>query len=263
MIGMNRMKFKMFHKTNKIFFITLCIVVVVNIISFIWISSGKAYSNPTYKTFSMWIDVLDFDFGGLLTGLMPIFIIIGSSNNLNEYIRTRFISNIHLRKPKIKHFFLETIKSGILGGLIASIPQLISYGLCLLFFSPHNDIRFIEYDTKNILISSGYYYVHYSLLLMFIYGFTIALFGIIMSLLIKRKSLYILVSYALYYSLFFYIRIVDNKFDLRNFYIPINLPQGTYTFSFFINILLVIICIFIGFISYLFIERYVEDDLYA
>ena len=144
MIGVNRMKFKMFYKTNKRFFITVCIVVCINMVNFIWITSGKAFSNLTYETFSTWYQVMYWDIGDLLVTLMPLFVIIGCSNNILDDINNRFVSNIHVRKAKIKYLIIEVTKSGILGGIIAVVPQLISYMLCLIIFSSSNDTFFIH-----------------------------------------------------------------------------------------------------------------------
>lgn len=262
MIGVNKMKLKMFYKTNKRFFITLSLVVVINTINYLLISSSET-QELWLKSFTMWNFVMFWDIGGVIVALMPIFIFVGSSNNILDSLNFRFINCIHIRKSKIKQLFREIIKSGTLGGIIAFLPQFVTYILSLILFDQNNDILFIQYHVKRLSLESGYAFAHYSLLLMFLYGFAIALYGIFMSLLIKRKALYILISFVIYLSLLLYLPLVDEKFHLFNFYSPTYLPKGIYSFSYFITINLIVIAMFTGLISYLFIEKYVEDELYA
>ena len=249
------MKGRFFLKLNKRFFITLYIVISLNLINLLGICSSKI----ELEAFTVWSYVLANNLGEIIVLLIPIFIIFGCSNNVFDFINYRFISNIHMRKSKFKHLFMEITKSGILGGLIASLPQLINYLLCLILFEP-NLINFSMFGLDN-----GYHFVHYSLLLMFLYGFTIAIYGVFMSLLISRKSLYILISILIYFVLLFYVNYnFKPEYSFVNFYHPLTVPGSfNFTFGYFYLILVIVISIFIGLIAYLLIEKYVEDELYA
>lgn len=249
------MKGRFFLKLNKRFFITLYIVISLNLINLLGICSSKI----ELEAFTVWSYVLANNLGEIIVLIMPIFIIFGCSNNVFALINYRFISNIHIRKSKIKHLSIEMAKSGIFGGLIASLPQFINYLLCLILF---------EHDPTNLYIfglDNGYHFVHYSLLLMFLYGFTLALYGTFMSLLVGRKSLYILISILIYYMLLFYVNFnFKPEYSFVNFYHPLTIPNSSdFTFGYLYLILFIVISTFIGLITYLLIEKYVEDELYA
>ncbi len=254
------MKFKLFFKLNKKFFIILLINIFLNIINLFYILLEKNQIIE-YNSVTIWYLILSKNIGEILILILPIFIIIGSSNNIIEHINSRFISHIHIRLSKLKNLCIEIIKIGIFGGLIVFIPQLIIYLLCLIFFDHHHD-GILSLSTR-LGVDNNFQFIHMNLIQMFLYGVMIALLSTCISLIIKHKYFYVLTSIFVYYAftILFYISI-DEKLYFVNFYSPFSINYNI-TFSYYINIMLITIFILIFSIIYLFIEKFVEDELYA
>lgn len=258
------MYFYLFLKRNNIFLIILSFVIILNIVNLVYIVSDKS-NIWELNSVTIWYLLLTKYMGEIILLILPILIIVGSSNNIINDLNTRFIGNLHLRMSKLTYLCLEVIKSSIFGGLIALLPQLFNYFLCLLFFDHSND-GMLSIGT-NLGLNNNFQFINFNLIQMFLYGMMVSLLAILISFIIKHKYFYILASAFIYYSISIFLFLsFDDKLDLMNFYSPFNTGSryiGLISFGYYIRILVVVIILLFVSIFYLYIEKFVEDDLYA